>query len=109
MNIRISFRGMEHSDALTTYTNEALEKVFKFIEREPEPIQVDVILEAHRQHHHHKVEIRMSSKHYHFLLAHEGPDIYQEIDHVVKVLIEDIKKIKGKNLDKRNESLKGCC
>lgn len=111
MNIRISFRNMEHSDALATYTNEALQKIFKFIEKEPEPMHIDVILEAHRQHHHHKVEIRMSSKHYHFLLSHEGPDIYQEIDHVIKVLIEDIKKTKGKNLDKRHEkpTPTGCC
>ncbi len=109
MNIRISFRNMEHSDALTQYTNEALEKVYKFIEREPEPIQIDVILEAHRQHAHHKVEIRMNSKHYHFLLAHEGPDIYLLIDHVIKILIEDIKKTKGKNLDKRYEKPTPCC
>ena len=111
MNIKISFRNMEHSDALTTYTHEALEKIFKFIEREPEPIQIDVILEAHKQHAHHKVEIRMSSKHYHFLLAHEGADIYQQIDHVVKVLIEDIKKTKGKNLDKRDKGhdKTSCC
>lgn len=110
MNIKISFRNMEHSDALETYVNNALEKIFKFIEREPEPIQINVILEAHKQHAHHKVEIRMSSKNYHFLLSHEGPHIYQEIDHVVKILIEDIKKTKGKNLDKRqHEKINGGC
>ena len=110
MNIKINFRNMEHSDALTTYVNEALEKIFKFIEREPEPIQIDVILEAHKQHAHHKVEIRMRSKHYHSLLSNEGPDIYREIDYVVKVLIEDIKKTKGKNLDKRqHDKTNGTC
>ena len=111
MNIKISFRNMEHSDALTNYTNEALEKVFKFIEREPEPIHIDVILEAHKIHAHHKVEIRMSSKHYHFLREQESPDIYQAIDYLIKVLIEDIKKTKGKNLDKREKGhiKPGCC
>lgn len=109
MNIKITFRNMEHSDALDTYTREGLEKIFKFIEKEPEPINIDVILEAHRQHHHHKVEIRMSSKHYHFLLAHEGPEIYKEIDHVIKVLIEDIKKEKGKMLSKRHEMPSSPC
>lgn len=110
MNIRISFRNMDHSDALAQYAHDALQKVFKFIEREPEPIHIDVILEAHRQHAHHKVEIRMSSKHYHFLINQESPDLYPLIDHTVKILIEDIKKTKEKNLDKRqHEKLNGCC
>jgi len=104
MKIRISFRGMDHSNAAQEYIEKALQKIYKFIEKEPEPIQFDVILEAHRQHHHHKVEIRMRSKHNHFIVEHEGPDLYREVDHVIKRLIEDIKRKKGKYLDKRNHT-----
>lgn len=102
MNIQISFRGMDHSDLTEQYVRKALEKAYKFLEKEPEPIKFEVILEAHRAHTHHKVEIRMHSKHNHFIVEHEGDDLYCEIDHVVKVLIEDIKKNKGKYLDRRN-------
>lgn len=103
MNTQITFRGMDHSDSVENYTKVALEKLYKFIEKEPEPINLEIVLEAHRQHHHHKVEIRIRSKHYHFLVEHEGPDLYTEIDYVVKHLIEEIKKEKSKALDKRNE------
>ena len=103
MNVQISFRGMDHSDSAENYVKQALEdKVFKLLEKEPEPIKFEVILEAHRAHTHHKVEIRLHSKHNHSIVEHEGDDLYCEIDHVVKVLAEDIKKNKGKYLDKRN-------
>lgn len=104
MNITVTFRGMDHSNAIQEYAQEALEKVFKFIEKEPEPIKFEIILEAHRQHHHHKVEIRMHSKHFHFMIHHEGPDLYQEIDWVVKHLVDEIKKQKNKHLDERNHT-----
>jgi ribosomal subunit interface protein len=104
MNIQITFRGMDHSDAVENYVKIALEKVYKFIKKEPDPITFEIILEAHRQHHHHKAEIRLHSKHYRFLVEHEGPDLYTEIDYVVKHVIEEIKKEKGKALDKRNHT-----
>ncbi|MCF7899909.1 HPF/RaiA family ribosome-associated protein [Candidatus Babeliales bacterium] len=103
MNIQISFRGMDHSDLAENYVHLALEKVAKYLEKEPDPITIEVLLEAHRVHAHHKVEIRIHSKHNHFIIKHEGEDLYYEIDHVIKVLIEEIKKNKNKNIDQRNQ------
>lgn len=106
MKMSISFRGMDHSSSAQNYVENALKKkVYKFLEKEPEPIKIEVILEAHRQHHHHKVEVRIRSKHNHFIVEHEGPDLYKEIDVVVKRLIEEVKKQKSKYLDKRNHKL----
>ena len=104
MNIKISFRGMDHSDSAENYVKKALEdKVFKLLEKEPEPIKIEVLLEAHRAYTHHKVEIRMHSKHNHFMVEHEGDDLYVEIVHVIKVLAQDIKKSKSKYLDQRKD------
>lgn len=106
MNVRISFRNMDHSDSAENYVNQALQKTYKLLGKEPEPIQFEIILEAHREHHHHKVEIRLSSKHNHFVVKHEGDDLYKQVDRVVKVLTEEIKKNKGKYLNKRNHKSK---
>lgn len=104
MNVQITFRGMDHSNAAEDYVKQALEKTYKFLEKEPEPIQFEVILEAHREHTHHLVEIRIHSKHNHFIVKEEGSDLYAQIDRVVKILIEEIKKQKSKYLDKRNHT-----
>lgn len=103
MNIQISFRAMDHSDSTEKYTQKALEKVKKFLGKEPSPIKIEVVLEANRVHAHHQVEIRLHSKNYHFIVKHEGADLYAEIDRVVKTLIEEIKKNKNKLLDKRKQ------
>ncbi len=103
MNIRIAFRNMEHSVAIENYVNKELEKVTKFLQKEDgDTINIDVVLDAKRTHHHHHVEIRLSSKHYHLIASHEGPDLYLEIDHVVKTMVSEVKKQKERNLDKRN-------
>jgi ribosomal subunit interface protein len=102
MNIRIAFRGMEHSNAIENYAHKELEKLTKFLHKEPEPIYFDLVLEADKHHLHHKVELRINSKHFHFITAREGKDLYQELDHVIKVMGREIKKHKEKALDKRN-------
>lgn len=102
MNIRITFRGMDHSVAIENYATKAADTLTKYLEKEPEPVFMDVILEAHKQHAHHKVECRLNSKNFHFIIDREGSDLYQEIDHVMKIAKEEIKKIKDKMLDKRN-------
>jgi len=105
MNLRIAFRGMEHSGLLEDYVKKALEKTEKFLGKEPDPIHFDVVLEAHREHHHHKAEVRLNSKNNHVILQHEDADIYVAIDYVMKHLVDEIKKNKEKQLEKRNH----CC
>ena len=102
MNVRIAFRGMDHSNAMETYAREAMQKINTFLKSEHEPISLDCVLEAARQHHHHKVEIRLTSKHYHTVVVQEGPELYLLIDTAVKITVEDIKKQKDKALSKRN-------
>ncbi len=102
MNIRIAFRNMDHSASIEAYAQKELEKIFKFLKNENDLIHLDLVLDAARVHHHHHVELRLNSKHYHLIASHEGADLYQEIDRVIKTMIQEIKKEKEKNLDKRN-------
>lgn len=102
MDIRIVFRHMEHSLAIENYARAALEKVTKFLQKEDNLIRIDLVLDAAHVHAHHKVELRLNSKHYHLIATQEGADLYQEIDHVVKTMVQEIKKHKEKHIDKRN-------
>jgi len=108
MDIRIAFRHMDHSVAIENYAKKELAKVTKFLQKEDDLIHIDFVLDAARVHAHHKVELRLNSKHYHLIASHEGADLYQEIDHVVKTMVQEIKKQKEKHVDKRNhpETLK---
>lgn len=108
MNIRIVFRHMEHSVAIENHVKKELEKVTKFLQKEDDLVAIDIVLDAARVHHHHRVEFRLNSKHYHLIATEEGADLYEQIDHVVKTMVHEIKKQKEKNLDKRNhpETLK---
>jgi ribosomal subunit interface protein len=102
MNIRIAFRGMDHSDSVENYANKELEKLTKFLNEAFEPIYFDLVLQADHNHTHHKVELRVNGKNLHLMASREGKDLYQELDHVIKIMGQEIKKHKSKALDKRN-------
>jgi ribosomal subunit interface protein len=102
MNIRIAFRGMDHSDSVENYAQAELDKLTKFLPKESEPIYFDLVLQADHNHMHHKVELRVNGKNLHFVASREGKDLYQELNHVIKVMGKELQKKKGKALDKRN-------
>jgi len=93
---------MEHSDSVENYARKELDKLNKFLQKEPEPISFDMVLEADKHRTHHKVELRLNGKNLHLVAAREGKDLYQEIDHVVKIMGKELQKHKEKALDKRN-------
>ena len=102
MNISFVFRHMDRSIALENHTVKELERVKRFF-KEDENVSVDVVLDAARIHHHHKVEIRLhNTKGLHIIATEEGPDIYQAVEHTIKKILKEAKKHKEKMLDKRN-------
>lgn len=107
MNVRLVFRGMDHSDAIEAYVHQELEhKVLRFVQREGDLVNVDVVLDAGKIHAHHYVEIRLKNKHYHFIASYEGSDLYGVLDHVIKIIVEDVKKHKDRTISERNHSPK---
>ncbi len=96
MHKRITFRSMDHSDAIEKYIHKKVEKIDKFFKREPLPLHIDIILEAHRERHYFKVEFKVNSYNYHIVVNTEGMDMYHMIDEAVTKMIKEITRRKEK-------------
>jgi len=109
MHRRITFRGMDHSPVIEEYCNGQLSKVEEFIKNERDPIYLDLILEAERTHHHHRVELRIKTPHYDLVYNYEGPDMYDVIDRVIDTMYHELheKKRELKGKEKTADSYKG--
>lgn len=90
---------MESTPVLEEFAQKHLEKVAKILENEPTPIYIDLTLEAKPTHAHHRVEMIVKTPHYDLVAHHEGPEMYQEIDHVVDTMIRELRKAKARLVD----------
>ena len=98
---KITFRGMEHSDATQTYVEEKLAKVEKFLVKEPPPVFIDVVLGAARTHHHHRVELFLKAHRLELVSHAEGPELYPVIDSAIDKLCSEYSHKKERLLDER--------
>ncbi|MGZ6250678.1 MAG: ribosome hibernation-promoting factor, HPF/YfiA family [Candidatus Chromulinivorax sp.] len=96
MHKKITLRFMQHSDAIEQYIHKKISKLDKFFKREPQPIYIDIVLEAHREKHFFNVEIKIQSVHYHFVVTTQGADMYAMIDQAVDKAVKDIARKKEK-------------
>lgn len=92
MNIVMLFRGMEHSSDVEKYTNKTLRKINKHLNQEQKSVYFDLVFEADRLQTNYKVELRLRGQDLSLTAVVEGKDLYREIDHVVKVMIKELKK-----------------
>lgn len=99
MNSAMIFRGMEHSAAVEKYTNKELRKINKFLHQDQEPVYFDLVFEANAQQPHYKIELKLRGENLKARAVVEGRDLYREIDHVVKVMIKELRKKTEKVLD----------
>ena len=86
MNKKIVFRRMDHSPSMEDYANQQLDKIMEFLEKEPTPVYVDLILQPSKVHAHHNIELRVKSPSYDRVSNYEGPDFYQVMDRVIDVM-----------------------
>lgn len=96
MHKRITFRYMGRSDAIEKYVYKKIEKIDKFLKREPLPIFIDIVLESHREDDFFKVEFKIHSFHYHINVLTQGADMYAMIDEAVHKMAKDIIRKKEK-------------
>ncbi|MBV8661108.1 MAG: ribosome-associated translation inhibitor RaiA [Candidatus Dependentiae bacterium] len=87
---KITFRSMDHSDAIEKHVLDKAEKLDKFFKREPAPVDIEIILEAHREKHYFKAEVIVTSKNYHLVAHSEGSDMYAMIDDAMHKMIREI-------------------
>lgn len=105
MHKSITFKGMDHSEALENYANEHLEKIIKFLSNEATPVYIDMVFEPSHVHEHHKVELRVKSPNYHAISTyeHEGVPFYKTVDHVIDVMYQELHEQKRRHVDERKE------
>lgn len=106
MHKRITFRHMDHVASIENYANEKLAKIEEFLEHEPTPRYIDLILEPSKVHEHHRVELRVKSPHYDLVSNYEGPEFYKVLDRVIDVMLQELLQEKQKQLDKRDHRIK---
>jgi len=90
MHKKITFRAMDHSDAIEQHVLHKAEKLDKFFKREPLPITIEIILDAHYEHHFFNAEIIVNSKNYHLVVCTQGSDMYAMIDEAIHKMIRSI-------------------
>lgn len=96
--IQITFRHMEPSPIIEKNAYKHLEKLNKFLVAERTPIFIELVLEAQRVHHHHRVELRVKTPHYDVNVHREGPDLYLIMDEVITIAENDLRKAKEKRI-----------
>lgn len=102
MNIRIVFKGMDHSFPFEEHTQQHLtQKLSKFMHKES-PLALDVVVESVHGNQSYVVEIRLNSQHYHLVAHQRGSDLYKTFDTTVNILVDEVKRHKEKMLDARN-------
>ena len=106
MNKRITFRNMEHTAAIENYANEHLGKIEKFLEHEPTPVSIDLVMEPSKTREHNRVELLIKSPHYDLMAQHEGPQFYKVLDHVIDVMMQELLRAKRKRIDERDHRKK---
>jgi putative sigma-54 modulation protein len=85
MNISITFRQMDATDAVKGYATDKVARLQKFLKQ---PLKGQVTLSCQNRTHHVEVDLHAGGQHYH---AHEaGDDMYASIDKVVDKLERQI-------------------
>ena len=86
MNIAITFRHLEASDAVKDYATEKVAKLQKFLRQ---PMRARVTLERESKGAH-RCEAEINAGSHHFVATHAGDDMYASIDMVVDKLERQI-------------------
>lgn len=99
MNISITFRHMDASEAIKSYARDKIAKLQKFL-RQPMTAKVTLSLDKLR----HVAETRISSGGAHLEAKESSDDMYASIDKVIGKLERQIRGTKGAALSKKRRS-----
>ena len=100
MKIDITFRNMEHTQAIEDYVNTNTNKFKKYFGHEDTgAIFIHVILDGHFKHHKYDAEIRVKTPNYNLVANREGKDMYPLIDEVLHIMEKELQNAKQKRVD----------
>ncbi len=100
MQIAVTFRHMESSDALRSYVEEKLDRVKKYID---EPIDAQVVLSVQKKINH-RAEVTMVAKGLTMKSGENKEDMYAAIDLMVDKIERQLKRYKDKLKDHKGSS-----
>lgn len=101
MNIKFTHRHMDSTEAIDAHAKAQLAKIEHFLEKEREPIYIELIFHDGKPHAHFKVEFILKSPHYDLFVSKEGPHFYQVLDEVIDVMYSQLRKEKDRHLEDR--------
>lgn len=106
MQIKITFQGMDHSEAIENYATEKLAKVSEMLADSEwkKPMHMEIWLKANKQHAHHKAELHLKTPQFDLNTHYEEPDMYKSIDNVTDKMVRLLKKEKSKIKDKQHKA-----
>lgn len=96
MNISITFRHVESTEAMKAHATDKVAKLQKFL-RQPMTAKVTLSVETREQ----VAEVRVSSGSEHFEAKESSHDMYQAIDKVIHKLERQVQDVKGAHEAKR--------
>lgn len=102
MNIAITFRQMDSTEAVKGYANEKIAKLQRFLRH---PLKAQCVLST--QHHDHTAEVDLHSGSEHFHAHESSEDMYASIDRVIDKLEAQIRstKVHRKGQDRASDHL----
>jgi len=102
MQTKITFRGMDHSEAIERYARTKMEKLHKFFKKEnPGSVFITMTLDSHRTKHYFMAEIKVKTAQYDLLAKKEGADLYPMIDQTVHTMEKEIARSKEKHVSQK--------
>ena len=105
MHKRVTFRNMDHSDVMEEYIHQQLAKVEQFLDEEPTPIYIDMVLDSSKTREHPHAELRVKTPHFDCISDYErtGVDMYDVIDRVIDIMYHQLREQKKKSCDDRKQ------
>ena len=98
MHKRITFRHMDHSSPIEDHVNKRLQKIEQFLENEPTPICIDLVMEPSKTREHSRVELRIKTPNYDKVMHREfqGDKFYEVLDYVIDTMYKELLEEKRK-------------
>lgn len=107
MKVDVTFRNMEHTEAIESHVQKYVPKFAKYLNKDnPDATFMHVILDGHFKHHKYDAEVRIKSPHYNLIVNREGKDMYPLIDEIMHVMEEQLQQAKEKLVDNLKKNTK---
>jgi len=103
---QFTFRGMDHSPTIEEYAQKMFEKIERFLQHEKEPQYIHMIFTAGFTHHHHKVELEVTTPQYKLNAHREGPELYELISKVIHIMYEQLTEAKRERVEIEHTGIK---